>query len=165
MLPDHPAPHIGLALLTLAPYMRTVDIPPEVMQYVKSELALAQNLEAQHPDLADKSDLNSWWLLDALDLYNYYVSATASANQTETAVAILTPSDTPVPSPTLSSTITPYPPASPLPSSPSSTITAVMHPDNVVGGTRLEIIIVAAFVAIILIIVIYIIRKSAKKNS
>lgn len=172
LLPDHPAPHIGLALLTLAQYMRSVDIPPEVMQFLQDELQLAQELETLHPELADENNLTSWWLVDALDLYNYYVTATAQAvstttasdNQTESAALILTPMATPAHPSTFNPTA--QPPLSPSlqPLLPTPTIATTAEPESVLGGNQLELILAVAAVVIILFVALYLGRRGLRRN-
>ncbi len=60
LLPEHPAPHAGLALLTLAPYMTDKNAPPEVIQSVQDEFQIARELEAKNPSLAKEAGISYW---------------------------------------------------------------------------------------------------------
>jgi hypothetical protein len=97
LLPEHPAPHTGLGLLTLAPYFWEIkNAPPEVIQYVQDELQIARELEAKYPDWANEAGISSRELEDALSGY-FYNDATATVdaatravfNATETARATI----------------------------------------------------------------------------
>ncbi len=80
LLPEHPAPHIGLGLLTLASYFPDIkSAPPEVIQYVQGELEIAKALEIRNPSLADEAGFSSSNLEEALSAY-YYNDATATAD-------------------------------------------------------------------------------------
>jgi hypothetical protein len=83
LLPDYPTPHIGLALLTLVPYMGDKNAPPEILQTVQDELQIARDLEQAHPELVNERNLTTTLLEDALYIY-FYNDATATA---ETAIA------------------------------------------------------------------------------
>lgn len=88
-MPDHPAPHAGLALLTLIQYWNNNKQPPEAYQQVLNEYRLAKELDAQNPALLKEAGSSSGilgWLEEALFPYN---------DATETAyVAFLTASPT-----------------------------------------------------------------------
>ena len=79
LLPDHPAPHIGLGLLTLGSYPNIRDIPPQVIRSVQKELEIAKELEVKNPSLANEANLSSWDLEEALSGY-FYNDATATVN-------------------------------------------------------------------------------------
>ena len=79
LLPDHPAPHIGLGLLTLGSYPNIRDIPPQVIRSVQKELEIAKELEAKNPSLAKEAGLSSGNLEDMLSVLNYN-DATATVN-------------------------------------------------------------------------------------
>ncbi len=122
LLPDHPEPHAGIAMLSLAPYMNNVSAPSEVMGLVQEQLLLARELEAAHPDLAEQAQVSSMMVDDALNNYFYKITATAvsgatstvEARQTENAAASPTPTSTPTPfattTPVPGASYTPYPP-------------------------------------------------------
>lgn len=57
LLPAHPLPHAGLAILTLAPYLQDKNAPAQALQTFHQEYQLANDLAAQNPSLAQKSDL------------------------------------------------------------------------------------------------------------
>ncbi len=65
LLPYHPAPHAGLGLLTLAPYIKDRNAPSDVIQSVQAELKIAKALEARYPAWT-KDAGNSRWLLSRL---------------------------------------------------------------------------------------------------
>jgi hypothetical protein len=129
LLPELPEPHGGIAMLSLAPYMRDLNTPSEVMGLVQEELRIARELEAAHPNLAEQSEISSMIVDDALNNYFYKITATAiasatsatSARQTENAAASPTPTDTPTPV----STVTPVPGASYTPYPPPITPTVL----------------------------------------
>lgn len=80
LLPDHPAPHMGLALLSLAPYAANQNAPPEVIQTVLDELQLARKLEVENPSLVGEF-VNSTAMFEDFPLWFYsYYNATATAN-------------------------------------------------------------------------------------
>ncbi len=80
LLPEHPAPHIGLGLLTLASYFSDIkSAPPEIIQNVQDELEIAKILEIRDPSLADEAGFSSPNLEEALTAY-YYNDATATAD-------------------------------------------------------------------------------------
>ena len=85
LLPEHPAAHAGLALLTLAPYMASKNAPPEVIQFVQDELKIAIELEARNPDLTNETGINSQHLEDVLSVY-FYNDATATVDAATRAV-------------------------------------------------------------------------------
>lgn len=81
LLPDHPVPHIALALLRLSAYYRNMkNVPPSVINNVQQELQTARILETKNPSLEQGSPLTSWDLENALSAY-YYNDATATADR------------------------------------------------------------------------------------
>jgi len=98
-LPEHPAPHAGLALLLLAPYMHGINTPPEVMKSIQDELMICRELEARNPSLAEGADLSSWLVEDALSMYSPNATATAEwyANSTAWVQKTLDTATTPIP--------------------------------------------------------------------
>jgi hypothetical protein len=79
LLPDHPAPHVGVGLLTLGSYPNIKDIPLPVLRSVQKELETAKELEAKTPSLSNEMNLSSLDLEDMLSSFNYN-DATASVN-------------------------------------------------------------------------------------
>jgi hypothetical protein len=79
LLPEHPAPHAGLALLTLAPYMNARNAPADVIQSVQDEYKTARELEIKNPALVEESDVSSWLVEDVLSMY-FYNGATATSD-------------------------------------------------------------------------------------
>lgn len=81
LLPESPAGHAGLALLTLAPYMAEKNAPVEVIEMVKEEFRIAVELESANPVIENNESITQWlpgWLEEALATYAYN-SATATA--------------------------------------------------------------------------------------
>lgn len=163
LMPEHPAPHAGLALLTLAPYMKDKNAPSEVMQTVQDELQIATELEAQNPSLAEEAGISSLIVEDILDMYGYNAatattesaewstqsaSETAAANLTLTPPAVLatrtaSPSRTPAPSATKSGADKPTPSATPTPA-PQGGLTNTGT--GILVGSIFVILVVAYFV-------------------
>ncbi len=115
LLPEHPEPHVGLAMLSLSPYMMDVNAPSEVMGLVQEELRIARELEAAHPDLAEGAVISSSLLDNSLKDYFYKITATAImgatstawAKETEAAILLSAPSSTPTPGPNLATMVLP----------------------------------------------------------
>jgi hypothetical protein len=161
LLPEHPAPHAGLALLTLAPYMLEKNAPPEVMETVRQELELARSLEARRPELAEQAGLSTFIVEDVLNVYAYNAAtATAewSAYSTEwarqtaewAAQQAPTASLTPPPSPT----VTPAPSQTPPPAPSAAPETAVPPESGQSLGSGGVILTMLAGLAIGLVIVV-----------
>ena len=89
LLPDDPAPHIGLGLLTLTPYMHEKNAPSSVIQFVQNELQTARDLESRESPPENDWGLSSSDLQDALDYY-FYNEATATVQAKTQAVYNLT---------------------------------------------------------------------------
>jgi hypothetical protein len=148
MLPEHPAPHAGLALLTLAPYMTDKNAPAEVIQSVQKELNTARELEARYPSLAEEAGVPSWMVEDVLNIY-FYNNTTATAEwatwstdwakETADAALLLIPSSTPIPE--LSATMMPIPSLTPQ---PLPTILPTSTPAQMTDNRQSLVIIVAA---------------------
>lgn len=81
LLPDHPAPHIGLGMLTLSKYYKNLkNTPPDVIRYIQMELQTAKDLQSRNPDLMKGIPLSTDDLEFALSGY-YYNDATATADR------------------------------------------------------------------------------------
>jgi hypothetical protein len=124
LLPEHPAPHAGLALLALAPYMRAKDAPPEVIHTVREEMQIARELEAQNPSLAEEAGISSSMVEEILEIYGYNdATATAevsfSATRQAAQTAAAAPTGTPRPATALAQATairaTPVPSLTPTP--------------------------------------------------
>ena len=134
LLPERAAPHAGLGLLMLAPYMVEKNAPAGLLQSVQAELQTAQALEAAHPAIQDEAGISRYlllWLEDAVENYGYN-PATATAEmaalgtQWAAQTAQAAPTATPMPTVTLPPTATPplatqLPTANPTPTPPAST--------------------------------------------
>ncbi len=162
LLPEHPAPHTGFGLLTLAPYMRDLKAPPEVLVLVQNELQISRNLEAAHPELASPSGFSSVWLEDALNIYNdnlIALKSTTSVEQTEAAL-LSTPSFTPFPAPSLTPTALPSP--SPRPATATAVPAANDNPEPAAGSQQSTIIIVTAVIAALVTLGYLVVKRTTK---
>jgi hypothetical protein len=88
LLPDHPIPHIALALLKLAPYMEEKNAPSGVLQAAQKEAQIAQELAAKDPSLMEDTQLMDDWK-EALFAY-FYNDATATVVEATRAVVRVT---------------------------------------------------------------------------
>lgn len=81
LLPDHPAPHIGLGMLTLSKYYKNLkNTPPDAIRYIQMELQTAKDLQSRNPELMKGIPLSTDDLEFALSGY-YYNNATATADR------------------------------------------------------------------------------------
>ena len=136
LLPEYPAPQVGMAMLSLAPYMKDTNAPSEVMGYVQEQLRISRELETAHPNLAEQGGLSSFLLENSLNVYFFNITATANsgatstgwARETETAAFTPTPSDTPTPQSSLSAPI--HPTRTPEPLSPTPTLPVADQPGS-----------------------------------
>jgi hypothetical protein len=168
LLPEHPAPHAGLALLALAPYMRGKDAPPEVIQSVQDEMEIARDLEAQNPSLAEEAGVTSSMVEAILEIYGYN-AATATADwialstewakETADAALLLTPPASPTQA--LAGLSTPLPSTTPQPPPTTLPIPLPTSPEAVTGGGQ-SLILVVTVVAITLVIVGYLVLRRMK---
>jgi hypothetical protein len=171
LLPEHPAPHVGLAMLSLAPYMTDTNAPSEVMGFVQEQLRIARELETAHPNLAEQADISSWLLEDALNVYFYDITATAVsgatstgwARETETAALLVTPSETSTPEPSFTSTMLPSKTPEPLPSITATMIVA--QPENFSRLGQNELLIIVIIVVVLVIIGYLVLKKSRSKTT
>jgi hypothetical protein len=187
LLPAHPAPHAGLGLLSLIPYLPYKNAPSDVIRYVQEELQIAQQLDARNPSLMKEAGI-SRYLLDRCKnaLKNYFYNAATEAveltaesaiEQTANAVMLATTSatptmkitltGTPTREPTLTSTpissTTPQPlrSSSPTVASPKPT---VIQPGIGTGSGMSSVILVAAGI-IGLVVVGYLALKRLRKRA
>jgi hypothetical protein len=166
LLPEHPAPHAGLALLSLAPYMADKNAPAEVVQYVQDELNIARELESRYPSLAEGGGISSGIVEDVLKTY-FYNDATATieaatwaveeealnAAATADAATEQNPSSTPnIP------TLTPVPSTTPQPLPSAPPTASVSQPGTMTGNLQLPVMIAVTGI-FVLIIVIYLVLK------
>lgn len=188
LMPDHPAPHAGLALLYLAPYMQDKNAPPDVYQSVQDEFKTARELEEKNPDLGEPPGISSWGVEDILSMY-LYNDATATAematwdveNATETAKATLYNDDTataeavnwacwatadaectatPTQPPTATPTLEPTQTSTPIPSAtPQPLPTPTPSQPGMMTGNGGSLVIIVAAGVIILVIVGYLVLK------
>jgi hypothetical protein len=88
LLPEHPAPHVGLALLTLASYWKDDRVSLKVIQFAQDEYQIAKELDAKNPSLAVEDGISGemiYLLEDAINAY-YYNDATATVDAATRAV-------------------------------------------------------------------------------
>lgn len=78
LLPEHPTPHIGLALLSLLPYMIDKNAPPEVIQFVQDEFQLAREL-GDIDTFTEEAGGFVWFMLEEALWYYAYNDATVTA--------------------------------------------------------------------------------------
>ena len=157
LLPDHPAPHTGLALVTLAQYVTSGYVPAEAMQFIQAQLASAKDLEAKHPELANEAGISSLLVDDSLLTYfgnvtataNFVFDSTSQARESETAAFLLTPSVTLTSPPTHTPTTLPSSTPEPTPSTTSTP--SAMPPGNTlsIGESMIIILLVVLFVVLI----------------
>jgi hypothetical protein len=156
LLPNQPAPHIGIALLTLASYMRDTNAPSEVVKLVQNELQIAKDLEQAHPEQANEGDPSTGLVEDAFSIY--FSNATATAETSNAAGATQTGASTWLSG--LSATSSPHPTkaASLLPSIlqqyPSPTLSTLLTPEaGQIAGQRLPLVILlnAGVVALLMV--------------
>lgn len=156
LLPEHPAPHVGLGLLTLAPYFWEIkNVPPEVIQFVQEELIIAKELEAKNPTLANESGISSSDLEDALRGY-YYNDATATAQKAALSTEFARETADGALRETLSATLLPTTTPQPPPTTPPTTI------ETTGNGQSLIIILAAGVIG--LVIVGYLALKRFRKS-
>ena len=155
--PEQPAAHLGLAMLSLAPYMADLNAPSEVMGFVQEQLRIARELETAHPDLAEQGGLSSILLEDSMNVYFSNITATAISMATstssarETEAAAPTPSDTPTSQPSLTATALPTKTAETLPPTPTLPAGAQPGSDLPPGG----ILVVEALIFAIVGAIVY----------
>jgi hypothetical protein len=169
LLPQHPEPQVGLAMLSLAPYMTDTNAPAEVMGAVQEHLRIARELEAAHPNLAEQSTISSWMLDDSMSMYFDHITATAVsgatstgwARETEAATLLVIPSNTPSPHPSLSATMLPSRTPEPLPLTP--TAPAVLQPADKAESTLPTGVILVVEIIIFSIVGFIVYRRLLRK--
>jgi hypothetical protein len=97
LLPEHPVPHTGLALLLLS---AGKEASPETLQAVRKEIDIARALEENDPSLAEGAGLSYLLAEDALSMVLYNeATATAEAAYGAAGQAAQTPTAPPAGSP------------------------------------------------------------------
>lgn len=171
LLPEHPAPHAGLALLTLAPYMRGKDAPPEVIQTVQDEMEIARDLEAQNPSLAEEAGITSSMVEEILEIYGYN-DATATADwialstewAKETADAALLQTPPVTSTQALAQLSTPIPSTTPQPP-PTTLPTPLPTSAEAVTGGGQSMIFGITVVVILLVVVGYLVLNRKRRDT
>jgi hypothetical protein len=161
--PEHPEPHVGIAMLSLAPYMGETNAPAEVMGSVQEHVRIARELEAAHPNLREQADISSSMLDDAMGVYFGNITATAVSGATHTAWAKETEISAMRLMPTLTSTheagrlATVFPAKTPEPllSTPASTSTLPSNGDSGTGLPTGTILIVEVIIFSIVGFMVY----------
>lgn len=161
LLPDHPVPHAGIALLSLIPYMSNKDAPAEVLNTVQEEFSTARDLEEKNPSLSERTYVNSWTVEEVLGLYAYneatatadwVIYTTEVAKETQAVIQQQTTTPTPTQEVTLSPTSVPSKTPSPLPLPTNSPAPISSPPEASTGGGTSQIILIGAVVIGLLII-------------
>jgi len=164
LLPLHPAPHAGLALLSLAPYIHDRNTPPDVIQYVKDEYGIAMELNARDPSLMKSSGI-SRQLISRLEnaLYEAFISS-STAEAIITAEAVLLEKTRAAPTVTYTFSATP---ASTIINNPAATAPPIA-PTNIPPGTnvsaRQELVIILAASGIVLVGGGFLVWKHRRKD-
>jgi hypothetical protein len=159
LLPEHPVPHAGLALLTLAPFMKDKNAPPQVMQTVQDELNIARELEAINPSLAEGTGISSLVVEDVLGIYAYN-SATATAEAAPFVTQMATETAAPRATPTLSSaTATARATEAPLPSATERAIDAPAPSGTPATEARGSLPIIGIVVLLVIAVVVFLILR------
>ncbi len=170
LLPDHPAPHIGSALLALAPYMRSTNAPLDMMRYVQDELHVARDLEIAYPELVNEGNLSTGLLEDALSIYFGNVTATAEiglsstawAYQTEVSALSLPISLTPTPQSSITPTVTPSPSSKPF--SPTPVSSAIAEPGIISGSGQSLLILSIVGIGVLIIAGYWVLKRASGKS-
>ena len=144
LMPEHPAPHAGLALLTLSPYMRDLNASEAVLQTVEAEMETARGLEAADPTLAGSAFVSSAMVEDALELYQSNLAAAQQTTETPIVDATSTPLE-----PTATSTA-----VQPTKQSPTKTPTLIPTAAPLSQGGQEMIFILLIVVGVILLVCI-----------
>jgi len=151
LLPDHPSPHAGLALLMLSVYMRDPQAPAEVMGTILQEQATCKDLASRSPYSESFSADYCGEIEFILSFYPPNATATVSAQTTLDAAVLQDPTSTPELPATYTSV--PVPTFTPIPTNtdlPQPTVTPA--PAQSTSGAQTMLILGAAgIVAIILV--------------
>ena len=162
MLPDHPAAHAGLALVTLAPHMAEADASAQEFQFVQDELRIATQLDARDPTWAKKAGSSGRLLAILKGVVNLYDKKSASATAASTAEQTTHP--------VLQATVTPTPTRRPTPTllwSPTPPPVPTASPVAIAGTSRngqSTLIVVAAGVVIGLALAVFLALKRKRKQ-
>lgn len=165
LLPERAAPHAGLGLLMLAPYMAEKNAPADVLAQVEAELQTARALEAAHPAIQDEAGISRYlllWLEDALDNYGYN-AATATADMAALSTARAQQTAQAAPSATFTAappTSTPQPPATSAP----ATLTPAVLPTAQPGGGIPATCILAVLGLLGMTVLAYLVMRSLRKS-
>ncbi len=145
LIPEHPAPHAGLALLMLANYLRESQASPALWASIREEFTLCKDLASRSP-YAESSQEYCWYVGAVLSEVASPTPTAASFGYTLTPIPLSTAA--PTFSPTPVSTIT----QSPMPIAPDPTASATPPPSSYFLGRGLSSMIILAEIAVILII-------------
>jgi hypothetical protein len=167
LLPDHPAPYIGEASISLAVAIMVSDAPPSIIASIHEYLELAKELEQAHPEWVNEINLTAGMVEDDLHVYltkltatpELSASSTASVSQTKVATLQVIHSETPTVKPSLVSTLMP----SSLPKRSTSITTATSsNVTNSQSGGDHSIITIAVAVTIIVAIAAFVVLRSIR---
>lgn len=177
LLPNHPAPHAGLALVALAPFLNDKNAPSDVISQAQHECQVAGELDARDPSLMTGAGISRYLLMrckNALEFYFYNdataaVEATATSAVEQTANAVMLATTSATPTMTITFTGTPLPSSTPQPlRSPSPAVAsqtpAKIQPATGTGSVQSPVIIVAAGILVLFIVVSLALKRARKRT-
>ena len=164
LIPDHPAPYIGLASIELAGVIWDPIALSDMIPQVQNQLDFARELAQAHPEWANEGDLTIGMVEDALSIYSanvaitaqIYATGTACVNQTEAATLVIPPSMTPFTKPSLTPTVIPS--ASPKPFTSTPAPTPSSETKMQLDGVQVVVIIAAASITVVAIAAFMVLR-------
>jgi hypothetical protein len=108
LLPKNPAPHAGLGLFALAPYLEQGNAPAEVLQYAQDEYEIVKQLEAEFPGWKNEAGMAAKLIGQFEHVLDAYPNnrATSIVKWTADVALLLTPSAIPTRKPTSAPTPT-----------------------------------------------------------
>jgi len=170
LLPDHPAPYIGLASIELAGVIWDPIALSDMIPQVQNQLDIAKELEQAHPEWANEINLTAGMVEDNLHTYlanltatpEISLSSTASVSQTKVATLQAIPANISTTKPSLTSTLMPS--ISPklstsIPTSTSSNVTS-----SQLDGDHSIVFIAAAAIIIVAIAAVMVLRHIRGKE-
>jgi hypothetical protein len=169
LLPEHPAPHTGLALLLLSTDKGAAS---DILDTVQEEVKIAKALEAKNPALAEEAGLSSLLAEDALSMYLYndatataeaafwageQASQTAAVEETETPIPATAIAQAPTATPTLAPSDTPKP--EPVATQAATPTNILLQPAMFPSGFGLIACIVGAGGLVFLVVVVFLLVR------
>jgi hypothetical protein len=183
LMPEHPVPHAGLGLLTLAQYRNDPDKPPALLHSVFDEYQIARELDARDPSLLKNAgDLRYAlaWLeealfpdnqptatVDAASLAEFHVTETARVIQDD-ATATAEAAFTAAAFPTATHTLKPAQTAAQIPTAAGQPAPSTQTPPAETGqavGRGEILVVIAAAGMLVLIVVGYLVVKRYRSSA